>query len=144
MNKKTKIYTLDDGTTTTVEQMVKELNWAKSTCHSRLTSSTDPSRVYRSLSPTRKDSRIEYTLDDGSKWTAVTLADFLAEKYNTKCKTTTAGGRLCTMDGNSKKIFSPLRKSQFNSDESKSVKKMVNKRMYFDVLGHWALLNRCL
>jgi len=144
MNTKTRIYTLDDGTTTTVEDMVKEFNWASSTCYARLQDSTDPSRVYRSLSPTRKDSRIEYTLDDGSKWTAVSLAEFLSKKYNTKCKPTTAGGRLCTMNGDSKRIFSPLRNSQFNSDESKSVKKMINKRMYFDALGHWALLNRCL
>lgn len=142
MNTKTHVYTLDDGTTTTVEDMVKELNWAKSTCYTRLQSSTDPSRVYRSLSPTRKDSRIEYTLDDGSKWTAVSLADFLAKKYNTSCKSTTAGGRLCTMNGNSKKIFSPLRES--SSEEYNKVSKIIKDRMYFDPLGHWALLNKAL
>ena len=142
MNEKTRIYTLDDGTTTTVEDMVKELNWASSTCYARLQDSTDPSRVYRSLSPTRKDSRIEYTLDDGSVWTAVTLAEHLALKYNAECKSTTAGGRLCTMDGDSKRILAPLREGY--TEESKSVKKLIGDRMFFDPLGHWALLNRCL
>jgi len=142
MNSKTHVYTLDDGSTTTVEDMVKELNWAKSTCWSRLQSSTDPSKVYKKLSPTRKDSRIEYTLDDGSRWTAETLAAYLAKKYNTTCKSTTAGGRLCTMKGNSKKIFSPLREGR--DEEYNKVSKMIKDRMYFDPLGHWALLNKAL
>ena len=139
MNEKTRIYTLDDGTTTTVEDMAKEFNWATSTCYSRLQASTDPSRVYRKLSPTRNDGRVVYTLDDGSQWTAKTLAEHL------DCKVSTAGTRLSMMDGESKRILKPVNK--YSGDDAmnshKDVKERISKRMFFDIHGHWALLNRC-
>jgi len=140
MNEKTRVYTLDDGSTTTVEQMVKELNWAKSTCYSRLQASTDPSKVYKKLSPTRRDGRVVYTLDDGSEWTAKSLAEHL------DCKVSTAGTRLSMMKGDSTRILKPVKKhSDSNSmDDHKDVKKRLRERMIFDIHGHWSLLNRCL
>jgi len=142
MNKSTRTYKLDDGTITTVDEMVAETGYPRSTCYSRLIKFTDPSKVYKSISPTRcthglkdSDGRYTYTLDDGSEWTSATLAEHLG------CKVSTAGTRLSCMDGISERVLKPI------SDKvkvSKEVSTRHTDRMYYDIHGHWALINRCI
>ncbi|MCS5550264.1 MAG: hypothetical protein NZ811_01975 [Gammaproteobacteria bacterium] len=132
------VYELTDGTSTTCDQMVEATGWARSTCYSRLCKSNDPAIVYKSLSPTRRDGHVVYTLDDGSEWSAKSLAEHLG------CSKSRAGGRLCTMKGESARILKPIDPDSMIGTNNKEVDERISKRMFFDVLGHWSLLNRCL
>ena len=132
------IYELTDGTKTTTDQMVEDTGWARSTCYTRLCKSNDPAIVYKSLSPTRRDGHVVYTLDDGSEWSAKSLGEHLG------CTKTRAGGRLSTMKGESARILKPIDHDLEIGSNNKEVEKRFSKRMFFDELGHWALINRCL
>jgi len=130
-------FTLDDGVVITVEELVDRTGLPKSTCYARLSRWTNPEKVFGAVSPTQSG-RV-YTLDDGSVWTALTLAQHL------QCKKSTAGTRLSMMNGESKRILSPVRGGSYYDEQAgktEEVKKRVRDRMLYDLNGHWALLNK--
>jgi hypothetical protein len=103
-----------------------------------------PSSSYHRLSKTDKasyvlrpkeifntvDGRRLYVLDDGSEWTSLMVAEF------TGCKPSTASTRLtCYTDP--EKVLKVQQKKAVDS----RVKNRIENRMYYDPLGHWALLN---
>jgi hypothetical protein len=129
-------YTLDDGTTTTVVEMMKKTGMAQGTCYARLNASTDPAQVYRPLQHTRSGK--SYTLDDGTVWTVDEVAEFLG------CKRTSAGARLSSMNGESKRIFAKPRNdfSGENALDEMMLKERISKRMYEDSTGFWGIFNK--
>jgi hypothetical protein len=134
--RKSREYKLDDGTTITVQGLLKVL--AKGTCintaWNRLQNSSDPKVVYRKVNSTRGSSAKVYTLDDGTKWTMVGLAKHLG------IKKATAGARLC-LTSDPAKVLAPLRKVAL-SEEEIEMQKDFDSRMYFDPDGFWSLFNR--
>jgi hypothetical protein len=134
--RKSREYKLDDGTTITVQGLLKVL--AKGTCintaWNRLQNSSDPKVVYRKVNSTRGNSAKVYTLDDGTKWTMVGLAKHLG------IKKATAGARLC-LTSDPAKVLAPLRKVAL-SEEEIELQKEFDSRMYFDPDGFWSLFNR--
>jgi hypothetical protein len=129
-------YTLDDGTTTTVVEMMKKTGMAHGTCYARLNASTDPAKVYKPLQHTRSGK--SYTLDDGTVWTVDEVAEFLG------CKRTSAGARLSSMNGESKRIFAKPRNdfSGENALDEVRLKESISKRMYEDSTGFWGIFNK--
>ena len=129
-------YTLDDGTTTTVTEMMKKTGLAQGTCYARLNASTDPEKVYKPLQHTRSGK--SYTLDDGTVWTVDEVAAFLG------CKRTSAGARLSSMNGDSKRIFA-LPRNDFSSENALDelmLKERISKRMLEDSTGFWGIFNK--
>jgi hypothetical protein len=119
-------YTLDDGTTTTVVEMMKKTGMAHGTCYARLNASTDPAKVYKPLQHTRSGK--SYTLDDGTVWTVDEVAEFLG------CKRTSAGARLFAKPRND---FSGE-----NALDEVRLKESISKRMYEDSTGFWGIFNK--
>ena len=138
--RKSREYKLDDGTTITVQGLLKVL--AKGTCintaWNRLQNSSDPKVVYREVKSTRGNLAKVYTLDDGTKWTMVELAKHLGIKKST------AGARLC-LTSDPAKVLAPLREQKKPSElteEEIEIQKDFDSRMYFDPDGFWSLFNR--
>lgn len=129
-------YKLDDGTTTTVTEMMKKTGLAQGTCYARLNASTDPDQIYKPLQHTRSGKL--YTLDDGTIWTVDEVAKVLG------CKRSSAGARLSTMDGDRSRIFAPPRNdfSSENALDEMMLKESISKRMYEDSTGFWGIFNK--
>ena len=135
-----KVWTLDDGSKVTTEDIMKVLKCPRSTAYSRLARSTDPKQVYKEKQDTSGGKT--YLLSDGSNWTVAQLAKHL------DCLHSTAGVRLSlslTGSNDVSKVLAPVR-YQYSVDESirRGEKKILEEqanRMIGDPLGHWKLLN---
>ena len=139
MNKRRRKFKLDDGTILTVDDMMEKTGWARNTCYYRLNNTSDPKELFAERTYKKLGGLYVYTLDDGSEWTSETLAQHL------QCKRSTASTRLSMMQGDSKRILSPVRGSgTYEESESLALKKRLRNSMWSDPLGHWALLNRAL
>jgi hypothetical protein len=125
-------FKLDDGRVLTTADVSKILNCSQSTAYARLTKSTDPARVLRTLHKSPKGGRI-YTLDDGSKWTARQVAK------HTGVAKSTASTRL-SMYTEPEKVLCSLKCQVVDVSDAK----ICETRMFFDPLGHWALINKAL
>jgi len=137
--RKRKLWTLDDGRQLSCYDLMKEIGCVYSTAFARLSKSTDPKYIFRERQETQGGK--VYTLDDGSKWTVNGLADHL------DCLRTTAGVRLSSSNS-AERVLKPVvterRGSEYNVNEynSKVIKARIAKRMFFDPLGHWKLINK--
>lgn len=130
--KKWKQYTLDDRSKWTVKEAAIELKCNQSTAYARLRSSSDPKHVFRPLNITKdKHGHKIYTLDDGSKWTAIEVAK------HTGVAKSTASTRLST-HSDPNKVLAAIGERIMNKDAVEQYKT----RMYYDPLGHWALINK--
>ena len=130
--KKQKEWTLDDGSVWTVISLMKRINCAHSTAYSRLTKSTLAKHVLR-ICEKNKDAYgyKVYTLDDGSNWTASMVA-----KHTGVAKSTASTRLSCYTDP--EKVLAPPKYQAVN----KRMQNATLTRMYYDPLGHWALLNK--
>lgn len=132
MSKRWRKYTLDDGSEWTVKTAADKLKCSESTAYARLRGSTDPDRVFRPLN-TDKDTYgyKVYTLDDGTKWTARMVAK------HTGVAKSTASTRL-SMYTDPEKVLCPPKCQVVDVRNAK----VCETRMFFDPLGHWALINK--
>jgi hypothetical protein len=135
-----KVWTLDDGSKVTTEDIMKALNCPRSTAYSRLARSTDPQHIYKEKQDTSGGKT--YLLSDGSKWTVAQLAAHL------DCLHSTAGVRLSlslTGSNDVRKVLAPVN-HQYSIEESikrgeKKIREEQESRMIGDPLGHWKLIN---
>ncbi|MCS5590512.1 MAG: hypothetical protein NZ824_11155 [Candidatus Thioglobus sp.] len=127
-----RVYTLDDGSTWTVKEAAAKLECTNSTAYARLTSSTDPKRVFRPINRDKDTYGMKvYTLDDGTQWTARQVA-----KHAGIAKST-ASTRLSVYTDPAK-VLCPCKSKQVDMRNAK----ICETRMFFDPLGHWALINK--
>ena len=135
MEKKRKaqiVYKLDDGSEWTVREAAIKLVCTNSTAYARLTSSTDPDRVFRTINKNKDTHGMKiYTLDDGSQWTARQVAAYAGIAKST------ASTRLSVYT-DPEHVLCPTKTKQVDIRNAK----VCQTRMYFDPLGHWALLNK--
>jgi len=126
---------LDDGSTWTSKEVAKLIDCSASNAYSRLMVSTDPAYVLRPMDKAKKkDGKRVYVLDDGSEWTYEMVA------VHTGCGSSTAATRLSLYTDIKRVLAPPLKRAQ----EEKRARIAMADRMYFDPLGHWKLLNRCM
>ncbi len=126
-------YVLDDGSVWTVPKLMLYLNCAHGTAYHRLGKTDKASYVLRKKEVNKSTSGLRlYVLDDGSEWTSQMVA------RHTGCKPSTASTRLsCYTDP--KKV---LKDPKVYERREIAVKEAIKERMYYDPLGHWALLNK--
>jgi len=132
MGSRYKEYTLDDGSVWTIETAAERLGCHKSSAYARLNNSTDPDRVFRPINKEKCGYGYKlYTLDDGTKWTASMVAEHSGVTRGT------ASTRLsCYTDP--EKVLCPPKNKQADKTPVNAAKQ----RMYYDPLGHWALINK--
>jgi hypothetical protein len=135
MGTKARQWTLDDGTTWTTKALGEAVGCSASSAYHRLNKSSDPTYVLRPLEDVKRVNGYRiYVLDDGSEWTSRMVAE------KTGCLLSTAATRLSCYTDVDKIMAPPLKKLFKDRMENNAMKN----RMYFDPLGHWKLLNRCL
>jgi len=131
--KKLKEWTLDDGSVWTVQDLMDKLGCAHTTAYARL--HRGGSSATHVLRPCEKNKDAYgykvYTLDDGSQWTAASVA-----KHTGVAKSTASTRLSCYTDP--KTVLAPPKYKTID----KKVANIRNGRMYYDPLGHWALLNK--
>lgn len=133
MSSKLRVWELDDGSKWTTPQVAEKLGASIPTAYARLRSSSEPSKVFKPLYDyeTLNGKRL-YTLDDGSKWTSDMVVEY------TGCLSSTASTRLtCYTDV--ERVLAPPKTRRENN--SKEVREYIEKRNYFDSMGHWKLIN---
>jgi hypothetical protein len=135
MGAKIVTFTLDDGTKITSTELSKKVGCTQGTAYGRLVSSSDPAKVFRPVNATNKGA--VYVLDDGSEWTTAKLAKHL------DVMKATAAARLANSKDH-KRVLAPVKRNEIDERNHKKVSADMKKRMYFDPLGHWKLLNKCL
>ena len=133
MGMKHREWILDDGSVWTTTMVRELVGCTASSAYNRLTKSADPKRVLRPLDAVKKiNGKKVYILDDGSGWTS----DMVVE--HTGCLKSTASTRLSCYTDPDKVLAPPLKKTQREME----ARKAMQDRMYFDRLGHWALINK--
>ena len=125
-------FTLDDGTELTSSDLAEKVGCTQGTAYGRLVSSSDPAKVFRPINATNKGS--VYVLDDGSEWTTAKLAKHL------DVKKTTAGARLAN-SRDPARVLAPVKRNDIDERNHRKVSADMKKRMFFDPLGHWKLIN---
>lgn len=128
--RKVKIWTLDDGSKYTTEEVMSKVGCVYSTAFARLVRSSNPEKIFKSKAFTR--SGRTYTLDDGSQWTTLGLAKHLGIKRSL------AGTRLSLWTDPERVMQDPKRVNV----EDRAIKAIQSERMFFDPIGHWALINK--
>jgi Zn-dependent peptidase ImmA (M78 family) len=134
-NKVVTEYTLSDGSAITAMQLAYKVGISTSAARYRLSKSTNVDELFKSkkhLSPKKGKYKI-YRLDDGTTWTVKDLVSKLG--VSPSC----ASNRLCSSN-KAEYVLQPKR--VFNSPLKAEVTKRVQNSMFFDPLGHWALLNK--
>jgi len=82
-----------------------------------------------------------YTLADGTQWTVDKLSEFLPN-----IKRSTLATRL-SVTNDPKKVLNPIVQNNTTRERREDVvyvSKRIKKRMYYDPLGHWSLINKCV
>ena len=131
-HKKYKEWTLDDGSVWTVISLMNKIGCAHTTAYARLVKSSLAKQVLRPCEKNKDAYGYKvYTLDDGSEWTASMVA-----KHSGVAKSTASTRLSCYT--NPEKVLAPpkaqvVNKRMFNATKT---------RMYYDPLGHWALINK--
>jgi len=128
------VHTLSDSSKVTAVDVANRVGCDLSTARCRLNRSKDVKIVYRPLQI--KGTCKIYTLDDGSKWTLVQVADKTGLSKNA------AGVRL-NKTRNASYVLKPKAVKDKTKDNTR-VSEAIKQSMYFDPLGHWKLLNKCL
>ena len=128
-------FTLDDGTELTSSDLAEKVGCTQGTAYGRLVSSSDPAKVFRPVNATNKGA--VYVLDDGSEWTTAKLAKHL------DVMKATAAARLANSKDH-KRVLAPVKRNEIDERNHRKVSAAMKERMYFDPLGHWKLLNKCL
>jgi hypothetical protein len=133
MSSKLKEWVLDDGSVWTTAKVMLLLDCSISSAYYRLTKSSKASVVLRpkEIHKIHKGKRL-YVLDDGTEWTSTMVAK------HTGCLPSTASTRLSTYTDPAKVLANPLGQMC----KGKTVNESVKKRMLYDPLGHWKLINR--
>jgi len=131
--KKRKEWTLDDGSVWTVTSLMEKLGCAHTTAYARLhRSGSSAAHVLRPCEKNKDAYGYKvYTLDDGSQWTAASVA-----KHTGVAKSTASTRLSCYTDPET--VLAP---PKYKSIEKK-MSNLRKGRMYYDPLGHWALLNK--
>lgn len=142
-------FILDDGRYVTPGEVAKEIRSSVSGARARLKKSSDPKYVFRKgrKSPYSKSKRRlkTFELSDGS----VMTADDVSNKYNIELRV--ARSRLSSGIRDIDKLKKPVRphkksnkylnkKFEYKKDYKPS--KEMEKRMFYDPLGHWKLINK--
>jgi len=132
MGCKRREWTLDDGSVWNTENLSKLVGITSSSAYYRLNHSSDPNEVLKPKSEVKSSNGLKiYTLDDGSKWTAEEVVK------HTGCKKSTVATRLTVYTDPEKVLAPPLSATTIG----KTVSETIKKRMFYDPLGHWKLLN---
>jgi len=131
MGAKTVTFTLDDGTKITSTELSNKVGCTQGTAYGRLMNSSDPAKVFRPVNTTNRGA--VYVLDDGSEWTTAKLARHL------NANKTTAGARLAN-SRDPARVLAPVKRNEVD-ERNHRVSNAMKKRMYFDPLGHWKLIN---
>ena len=135
MGTKSREWVLSDNTTWTTIQVAEYVGISHSSAYHRLNKSLDIDTVLRQPENVKRfGGKRLYVLDDGSEWTSTMVAN------HTGCLMSTASTRLSTYTDPTRVLAPPLH--QVTKD--KTVTASVKERMYYDPLGHWALLNKAL
>ena len=138
--RKVKIWTLDDGSKVSTEDVMQVVGCVYSTAFARLLKTKDPKKIYKPKQDTSGTKT--YTLDDGSVWTVKALAKHLG------CLHSTAGVRLSQSAKQGKtaaRVLAPVNHKYSHGVIAKRVSKKLseehNKRMVSDPDGFWKLFN---
>ena len=131
MGAKIVTFTLDDGTKITSTELSKKVGCTQGTAYGRLSSSSDPAKVFRPVNATNKGA--VYVLDDGSEWTTAKLAKHL------DVMKATAAARLANSKDH-KRVLAPVKRNDVDQRQHR-ISSAMKERMYFDPLGHWKLIN---
>jgi hypothetical protein len=135
MGAKPKEWVLSDNSVWTAMQVANYVGINNSSAYHRLRKSTDRATVLRKAENVKRlGGKRLYILDDGSEWTSNMVAN------HTGCLLSTASTRLSTYTDPAKVLAPPL----YYNTKDKTVTASVRERMYYDPLGHWALLNKVL
>jgi len=128
------VHTLSDGSHVTAADVAAKVGCNISTARCRLTRSKDVDVVYRSMQVT--GSHKTYHLEDGSKWT---IPELIKETDLSK-------NALTVRLHKSRDPAVILKHKDDNGSivQQVRVSEAIKKRMFFDPLGHWKLLNKCL
>lgn len=134
MGTRSRKFKLTDGSVWTTPELAKKLGCSVSTAYSRLSKYKDPAKVLkpRALHKIHNGLRV-YVLDDGTEWTARTLAEHLSIKQST------ASTRL-SMYTDPVKIFAPPPSTGVVTTKGGAAIRAG--RMYYDPDGHWKLIMR--
>lgn len=130
-----RVYTLIDGTEVTALGLVEKTGVTIGTARARLNRSKDPEYVFKKSLKVRDE--VIYTLDDGSEWRVYDVMNVTSMSEAT-CK-----ARLVKHTDPEIVLKHRNVVDDAESCEGKITDKM-RERMFFDPLGHWALLNKCL
>jgi hypothetical protein len=128
------VHELSDGTHVTAADIAEKVGCSISTARCRLTRSKEVEVVYRSMQVT--GSHKTYRLDDGSKWT---IPEMVAETGLSKNALTVRLHK--SKDPN---IVLKPKDSNGSVIQGARISEAIKQSMYFDPLGHWKLLNKCL
>ena len=130
-------YTLSDGSSITAMQLADKVGISTSAARYRLSKSANVNKLFKNknhLSPNKGKYKIHH-LDDGTTWTVKELVSELGVSLS--C----ASNRLCS---SSKAAYVLQPKRIFDSPLKAKITKRVQNSMFFDPLGHWALINKNL
>jgi len=133
MGAKPREWVLSDNSVWTAMQVANYVGINNSSAYHRLRNSTDKAVVLRKPENVKRlGGKRLYILDDGSEWTSTMVAN------HTGCLLSTASTRLSTYTDPTHVLAPPLHPIT----KDRTVTASVKERMYYDPLGHWALLNK--
>jgi hypothetical protein len=133
MGAKPKEWVLSDNSKWTAMQVANYVGIGHSSAYHRLSKSADRDIVLRKAENVKRlGGKRLYILDDGSEWTSTMVAN------HTGCLLSTASTRLGTYTDPAKVLAPP----PYYVTKGRTVSAAIKERMYYDPLGHWALLNK--